>query len=112
MINNAQRRQKPRKYIQKVIKLIKSVEINSVFHQFNVVYNEIDVKLNKNLKQFLNTTLLNNYFQELNNPQKYLMKFNQKEKTKFAVNKKSKSRQKIFQTSVRGRPNSSKIALQ
>lgn len=65
-MNDARKRRKPREYAQKIIILTKFAEMNSIFNQFNVVYNDVDVKLKKDLRRFINTTFLNDYFQKLN----------------------------------------------
>ena len=64
-MKNARRLRKSKKYVQKIIKFVKSIEINSIFNQLNVIYNDIKVKLKKDFRRFLNSITLNDYFQKL-----------------------------------------------
>ena len=65
-MKNAQRSRESRKYVQKIIYLTKSIEINSMFNQLNIIYNEIETTLKKNLNKSSNTIPINKFLQELN----------------------------------------------
>ena len=66
IMKNARKLRKSRKYVQKIIRLIKSAQMKFVFNQFNIIYNEIEVKLKRDLKRSTNMNTINEYFEELN----------------------------------------------
>ena len=66
IMKNVRKSRKSRKYAQKIIRLIKSAQMKSVFNQFNIIYNEVKVKLKKNLKRSTNMNIIDEYFEELN----------------------------------------------
>lgn len=47
IMNDAWKRRKSREYVQKIIWCVKFVEIKSAFNQLNVMYNDINVKLDE-----------------------------------------------------------------
>lgn len=66
-VENAQKHRESRKYAQKIIKLIKLIEINLVFNQLNIIYNNINVKFKQNFRRFINIITLNKYFNKFYN---------------------------------------------
>ena len=66
IMKNVRKLRKSRKYVQKIIRLIKSAQMKFVFNQFNIIYNEIEVKLKRDLKRSTNMNTINEYFEELN----------------------------------------------
>ena len=68
-MRNAVNHRKPRKYIQKIIRLIKNAELNLLQNQLNIIYNDIDFSLRKeNVKRLKIKTeiTLNNMIKNLN----------------------------------------------
>ena len=65
-MKNARRNRKSKKYAQKIIHLTKSVEMNSMFDQLNIIYNEIETTLKRDLNKSSNTITINNFLQKLN----------------------------------------------
>ena len=65
-MKNARRNRESRKYAQKIIRLTKSAEMNSMFNQLNIIYNEIETTLQKNVKKSSNTITIDKFLQELN----------------------------------------------
>lgn len=51
IMNDAKRNRKSREYAQKIIRLIKFAKMNFAFNQLIIMYNEIDVKLRRDLKR-------------------------------------------------------------
>lgn len=65
IIKNAKRNREFREYAQKVIRLAKFEKMNSIFNQFNIIYNDIDVKLRRDFKRPFNTSTVENFLQNL-----------------------------------------------
>ena len=65
IMKNAWKRRKFRKYTQKIIRWIKSTEMKSIFNQLNVVYNDIEIKLRRNLHKLINIITIENFLQKL-----------------------------------------------
>ena len=63
-MKNVKRHRELKKYVQKIIRCAKSTQMNSIFNQLNIVYNDIDVELRKDLRKFTNTTILNIFLQD------------------------------------------------
>lgn len=63
-MNDVWQHRESKKYAQKIIRCVKSAEMNSVFNQLNMMYNEINVKFRRDLRKLTNITLLNEYFLE------------------------------------------------
>lgn len=70
-MKNARKYRKFKKYIQKIIRLTKSVKMNSELNQFNCIYNNIDAKLRRNLHKLTKNTKINNHFIEFDVYKKY-----------------------------------------
>ena len=64
-MKNARRHRESRKYAQKIMKCAKSAKMNSIFNQLNIIYNEINVELRKDLRRPFNTITLNTFLQNL-----------------------------------------------
>ena len=46
-------RRESRKYAQKILRLVKNIELNNLQNQLNIIYNDIDLLLRKNnIKRF------------------------------------------------------------
>lgn len=65
-MDDARRQQEPREYAQKIIQWAKSAEIELVFNQLNVMYNDIEVKLRRDFYKFINTIIIDDYLLEFN----------------------------------------------
>jgi hypothetical protein len=66
ILTNAERNRESREYAQKIIRWIKFAEMSSSFNQLNIVYNEIDSELRRDLKKSSKNTSINDYLQLLN----------------------------------------------
>ena len=66
IMKNVRRNWESRKYVQKIIRLTKSIEMNSMFNQLNIIYNKIETTLRRNVKRSSNTITMNEFLQELN----------------------------------------------
>ncbi len=65
-LTNAERNRESRKYVQKIIKWVKFAKMTSSFNQLNIVYNEIDAKLRRDLKKSSKNITIDDYLQLLN----------------------------------------------
>jgi hypothetical protein len=65
-LTDAERNRESREYAQKVIRWIKSAKMISSFNQLNIVYNEIDAELRRDLKKSFRNTTIDDYLQLLN----------------------------------------------
>jgi hypothetical protein len=63
---NAERNRESRKYAQKIIKWAKFAKMTSSFNQLNIVYNEIDAELKRDLKKSSKNITIDDYLQLLN----------------------------------------------
>jgi hypothetical protein len=80
-LTNAERNRESREYAQKIIKWVKFAKMTSTFNQLNIVYNEIDAELQRDLKKSSKDTTIDDYFQFLNDCKNiwwFLAKRNQK----------------------------------
>ena len=60
-------RRESREYVQKILRLIKNVELNSLQNQLNIIYNDIDSSLRKNnIKRLKVDVILNAFLKNLN----------------------------------------------
>ena len=56
-----------REYAQKIIRLIKNVDIINVFNQFDFIYNDIDIDVRiDTLRRFKNNIIINEMFNDMN----------------------------------------------
>ena len=56
-----------RKYVQKIIRLIKNVDMINVLNQLNLIYNEIDVDVKIDIfRRFKNDITINKIFNNMN----------------------------------------------
>ena len=65
-MKNVQKLRKSKKYAQKIIRLVKSTQMKLVFNQLNIIYNDVKVKLRKNLKKFINMNIIDDYLKKIN----------------------------------------------
>jgi hypothetical protein len=65
-LTNAEKNRESRKYAQKIIKWVKFAKLTSSFNQLNIVYNEIDAELKRDLKKSFKNTTIDDYLQFLN----------------------------------------------
>jgi hypothetical protein len=65
-LTNAERNRESREYAQKVIRWVKFAKMFSSFNQLNIVYNEINAELRRDLKKSSKNTTINDYLQLLN----------------------------------------------
>jgi hypothetical protein len=66
IMKNARRNRESRKYAQKIIRSTKSVELDSIFNQLNIIYNEVEMKLRRDLRRLDNTTIIDFFLQKMN----------------------------------------------
>jgi hypothetical protein len=66
ILKNARRRKEFRKYAEVILQAAKSAELISKISQIFLIYNEIDVKFQRNLFMFKVDIKLNNFLTELN----------------------------------------------
>ena len=67
ILRDAINRRKSREYAQKIFRLIKSVDLNTLQTQLNIIYNDIDSLLRKNnIKRFKIDIILNDILKNLN----------------------------------------------
>ena len=60
-------RRKSQKYVQKILRLIKNIELDNLQNQLNIIYNNIDSSLRKNrIKRFKVNVILNDFMKNLN----------------------------------------------
>ena len=56
-----------RKYVQKIIRLIKNVNMTNVLNQLNLIYNNIDVDVRiDTFRRFKNNIIINEMFNDIN----------------------------------------------
>ena len=56
-----------RKYVQKIIRLIKNVDMINVLNQLNLIYNDIDVDVRIDIfRRFKNNIIINEMFNDMN----------------------------------------------
>jgi hypothetical protein len=63
---NAERNRESREYVQKIIRWTKFTKMTSSFNQLNIVYNEIDAELKRDLKKSSKDITIDDYLQLLN----------------------------------------------
>jgi len=57
-MSDVYRRRKPREYAQIILREVRSAKMIFIYNQLFLIYNEIDLKLRRNLKPFeLKTTI-------------------------------------------------------
>ena len=67
IIRDAINRREFRKYVQKMLRLIKNVELSLSKNQFDVMFNDIDMKIRfSNIRRFKENTTINNFLIDLN----------------------------------------------
>ena len=69
-MNDARKNREPRKYAQIIIRTAKSIEIISIFNQLYMIYNELNVKFQRDLVWSTQDTILNSLDQQLNDNKK------------------------------------------
>ena len=52
-------RRKPRKYAQKILKSIKNVKMTLIKNQFDIIYNDFDLELRRDVKKSENFIIVN-----------------------------------------------------
>ena len=66
-MRNTTSQQKSRKYAQKIIRLIKNVNIINILNQLNFIYNNIDIDIRtKILRRFTKKSIINNMLKIFN----------------------------------------------
>ena len=58
---------KSRKYVKKILKLIKNANIIFIKNQFNIIYNDLNFEFKRNIKNLKNIITINSFFTNLNN---------------------------------------------
>jgi ribosomal protein L17 len=66
ILTNAERHRESREYAQKIIRWAKFAKLTSSFNQLNIVYNEIDSELRRDLKKSTKNTTIDDYLQLMN----------------------------------------------
>ena len=54
-------RRESRKYAQKILRLIKNINIILVKNQLNIIYNDINLELQRDVKKSKNVTIINSF---------------------------------------------------
>ena len=70
IMKNARKHRESREYVQKIIRLTKSAEMRSMFNQLNIIYNEIDATLKRDLNRSSSTSTIDEFLQKLNEHKK------------------------------------------
>jgi len=65
-MSNVYQRRKSREYAQIILRKVRSAEMISIYNQLFLIYNEIDLKLRRDLKSFKLKTMINAWLQQLN----------------------------------------------
>ncbi len=65
-MNDARRRRESRKYVEVILRTAKSVELISKISQIFLIYNEIDVKFQRDISMSKADIKLNNFLTDLN----------------------------------------------
>jgi hypothetical protein len=65
-LTDAERNRESREYAQKIIRWIKSAKMINSFNSLNIMYNEIDAELRRDLKKLCKNTTIDDYLQLLN----------------------------------------------
>jgi hypothetical protein len=65
-MKNVKRRRKSRKYVEMILRAAKSAKLISKISQIFLIYNEIDVKFQRNIFMFKSDTKLDNFLTNLN----------------------------------------------
>jgi hypothetical protein len=65
IVKNVKRRRESRKYAEMILRVAKSTELISKINQIFLIYNEIDVKFQRNLSMSKIDTKLNNFLIDL-----------------------------------------------
>ena len=65
-MKNVRKFRKSKKYAQRVIRLIKSTQMKSMFNQLNIIYNDVKVKLRRDFKRLINMNTIDEYLKEIN----------------------------------------------
>jgi hypothetical protein len=63
---DAEKNRESRKYAQKIIRWVRFAKLISFFNQLNIVYNDVNLELKRDLKKLLKNTIINDYLQFLN----------------------------------------------
>jgi hypothetical protein len=64
-MNDARRRRKSREYVKMILRAAKSAELISEIRQIFLIYNEIDVKFQRDISMFKANIKLNNFLTDL-----------------------------------------------
>jgi hypothetical protein len=113
-LTNAEKNRESREYAQKVIRWAKFAKMTSSFNQLNIVYNEIDVELRRDLKKSFRDTTIDDYLQLLNDCENiwwFLTKRSQ-EYSAYFTNFSQTNKQFQFNSSVRFYDNRSEFFIQ
>ena len=62
IMKDARRNREPREYAQMILRAAKSVEMISIFNQLYAIYNELNVKFQRNLMKSIQDTIVNSFF--------------------------------------------------
>ena len=60
-------RRESRKYTQKILRLIKNAKITLVKNQFDIIYNDLNLKLRRDVKKSENFIIINAFLTILDN---------------------------------------------
>ena len=67
IIRNAINQRESREYVQKVIRLIKNVDMINVLNQLNFIYNDIDIEIRSSIfRRSKKKTIVNDMLNDLN----------------------------------------------
>ncbi len=65
-MKNARRKHESREYVEMILRIVKSTRLISKINQIFLIYNEIDVKFQRNISMFKANIKLNNFLTDLN----------------------------------------------
>ncbi len=66
IMKNARRRKKSRKYAEAILRAVKSADLTSEISQIFLIYNDINVKFQRNISMSKKNIKLNNFLIDLN----------------------------------------------
>jgi len=71
IMKDARRNQESCKYAQIILRAVKSTKLNFIFNQLSIIYNDIDLKFQRNLMIFTFVIKINDFLCDMNN-RKYI----------------------------------------
>ena len=70
IMKDAKRRRKSREYATKILRAVKSTELESMSNQIAIIYNELNVEFRRNLTKSINVLSIDSFLREMNEVKK------------------------------------------